>query len=68
MYLVLCFLYIFFAIVLGTYLGLELVSVRKADRIARTILKGGGPTLQSIEPDSPVVEGDAATPNYFATK
>jgi hypothetical protein len=40
MYFVLCFLYIFFAIVLGTYLGFELISARRAERVYRTMLRG----------------------------
>ncbi|GEM_PF-3450538 len=70
MYLILCFLYCFFAIVLGTYLGLELISVRKADRIARTILKAAAPPVvpRTGDPATEPGSGDSDTPNYFATK
>jgi hypothetical protein len=66
MYLVLCFLYCFFAIVLGTYLGFELISVRKAERIARTILKSAAPPPPAAEtlPDAAA----EPTPNYFSAK
>jgi len=69
MYLALCFLFCFFATVLGTYLGLELISVRRAERVARTILKAASPGPQPA-PSGPTVEaaGSAATPNYFSTK
>lgn len=69
MLLILCFLYCFFAIVLGLYLGLELISIRKADRVARTILKAAA---QSTRADAAPILPESATPstepNYFTVK
>jgi hypothetical protein len=64
----LCFLYCFFAIVLGLYLGLELINVRRADRMARTLLKAA---VQSARAEAAAqMVPEAATPvsvesNYF---
>jgi hypothetical protein len=68
MYFILCFLYIFFAIVLGTYLGFELISVRRAERVYRTMLKGA---QQSADAVSAMAEGGPNVPesgesNYFS--
>ena len=67
MLLMLCFLYSFFAIVLGMYLGLELISVRRADRMARTILKAAAQSTRAaalqVESETPVPEA-----NYFKMK
>lgn len=64
----LCFCYFFFAIVLGVYLGFELISVRKAERMARTILKAA----QAAQAAAPLPEdappADGAHPNYFTVK
>lgn len=68
MYLILCFVYCFFAIVLGMYLGLELISVRRADRMARTILKAAARAQQSSPPVPLGESEDGGVPNYFATK
>ena len=62
-----CFLYCFFAIVLGAYLGLELISVRRAGRVYRTMLKAAE---QSAEAVSTMAEIGANGPgsresNYF---
>ena len=67
MYFALCFLYIFFAIVLGTYLGFELISVRRAERVYRTMLKGA---KQSAEAMNAMAENSASETasgesNYF---
>lgn len=67
MLLVLCFLYCFFAIVLGLYLGLELIGVRKTDRMARTLLRAArlstGTAGPSVTPES--CPPAPAEPNYF---
>ena len=69
MILILCFLYCFFAIALGAYLGLELINVRKAERACRTILSAAvrshatGAAEGGPNPDPP-----PAQPNYFAMK
>jgi ABC-type nitrate/sulfonate/bicarbonate transport system permease component len=63
MYFILCFLYCFFAIVLGTYLGFELVSVRRAERVYRTMLKGSEAVSAIAETaPTPTPTGEA---NYF---
>ncbi|HLK49558.1 MAG TPA: hypothetical protein VKT49_15555 [Bryobacteraceae bacterium] len=69
MLFLLCFLYSFFAIVLGLYLGFELVSVRRAERVARTIAKAAlaaQASLAAVPPEEASVP--AAQPNYFTTK
>ena len=69
MFLILCFLYFFFAVVLGAYLGLELVSVRRADRMARTLLKAAAESAR-IEAAQAAPESamPSAEPNYFTMK
>jgi len=67
MYFLLCFLYIFFAIVLGTYLGFEVISVRRAERVYRTMLKGA---KQSADAMNAIAENSAnetapGESNYF---
>lgn len=68
MLLLLCFLYSFFAIVLGAYLGLELISVRRAERVARTIARAA----QAAQLSMAVLPSEEASapgqPNYFTTK
>lgn len=69
MLLILCFLYCFFAVVLGLYLGLELISVRKTERMARTMFKGVVQTSRA----QAAAAADAAGPapdqtNYFEVK
>ncbi|HJT88733.1 MAG TPA: hypothetical protein VJ732_12775 [Bryobacteraceae bacterium] len=64
MFYLVCFLYCFFAIVLGGYLGLELLNVRRAERVARTILKAtGGSAQAAVAAEAPAAGGEA---NYFA--
>lgn len=67
MFVVLCFLLIFFAIVLGAYLGLELVSVRRTERIYRTMIDAAA---QSTRAMSALAEANAhpdhPESNYFA--
>jgi len=70
MILVLCFLYCFFAVVLGLYLGLELISVRRADRMARTLWRSA---VRLPRSEGPLISPDSgapcpAEPNYFKTK
>lgn len=70
MLLILCFLYCFFAIVLGIYLGFELLSVRKTERMARTMLKG---MVQSSRAQAAATAAEAAgsptaPTNYFEVK
>jgi hypothetical protein len=69
MLLILCFLYCFFAIVLGIYLGFELISVRKTERMARTMLKG---MVQASRAQAAAAADSAdsapAQPNYFEVK
>lgn len=70
MLLIVCFLYCFFAAVLGLYLGLEFINVRKAERMARTIMKAAARAAQSDTapgppPSSPAPESQA---NYFTVK
>lgn len=70
MILVLCFLYSFFAVVLGLYLGLELISVRRADRMARTLWRAAT-QLPRAEASPMTADSGApcpAEPNYFKTK
>ena len=65
----LCFCYCFFAIVLGIYLGFELISVRKADRVARTIIKAAQAAKAAPPPLSPDAgQAEAPQPNYFTMK
>ena len=69
MLIFLCFCYCFFAVVLGVYLGFELISVRKGERMARTIIKAA----QAAKAVPPALAPDAAPaeapqPNYFAMK
>ena len=69
MLLILCFLYCFFAIVLGTYLGLELISVRKAERMARTMLQGAAQTARAqAEAASAASASLSGESNYFEVK
>lgn len=70
MLLLLCFLYCFFAIVLGSYLGLELRGVRRSDRMVRTLLKAA---VQSARTEAAQIAPEAAAPvpaepNYFKTR
>ncbi len=67
MLLIVCFAYCFFAIVLGIYLGLELTKVRKAERVARTMLEAAARTARALaqksaESDTP----SSPTTNYFS--
>lgn len=69
MLLILCFLYCFFAIVLGIYLGFELISVRKTERMARTVLKG----MAQVSRAQAAAAADSASSapaqtNYFEVK
>ena len=69
MVFILCFCYCFFAVVLGLYLGFELISVRRAERMARTIVKAA----QAAQAAAASLPADAAPPepaqpNYFTSK
>ena len=69
MLFLLCFCYCFFAIVLGLYLGFELISVRKAERMARTIVKAAQAAqaaAAALPPDA--VPPEPTQPNYFTAK
>ncbi len=69
MVFLLCFCYCFFAVVLGIYLGFELINVRKAERVARTIMKAAQAAQAvppPLSPDAPPAE--VAQPNYFRMK
>jgi hypothetical protein len=69
MLFILCFVYCFFAVVLGTYLGFELVSVRRAERVARTIAKAARraqASMAQLPSDSAATE--PGEPNYFNAK
>lgn len=69
MLIALCFLYCFFAIVLGVYLGFELVSVRRAARVAQTIARAAQAAQATVaalpSEDAPA---QPAQPNYFTMK
>lgn len=69
MLLILCFLYCFFVVVLGVYLGFELISVRKTERMARTVFKG---VVQASRAQAAAAADAAATApdqtNYFEVK
>ena len=69
MLFVLCFLYCFFAIVLGVYLGFELVSVRRAARVAQTIAKAAQ-AAQATVAGLPLEDASSQPPqpNYFTMK
>jgi hypothetical protein len=65
----LCFCYCFFAIVLGLYLGFELISVRKAERLTRTIFRAAQAAKAVPPPLSPeAAPAEPAQPNYFTMK
>lgn len=68
MLFVLCFCYCFFTIVLGIYLGVELISVRKGARMARTLIKAARAAQAVPPPLSPEAGSTEAEPNYFTMK